>query len=62
MYTKDRYGIKEGGAIVSHLKREQLLEEGTYIEGVDTELDVLIPTEKLLKNRRAHLAPSEPTD
>jgi hypothetical protein len=61
-YTRDRYGVKEGGAIVSHLKREQLLEEGTYIEGVDTELDVLIPTEKLLKNRRAHLAPSEPTD
>ncbi len=62
MYTSDRYGIKEGDAIVSHLKHEQLPEEGTYIEGVDTELDVLIPTEKLLRNRRAHIAPSEPTD
>jgi hypothetical protein len=61
-YTKSRYGDKEGDAIVKHLKLEQLLEEGTYIEGGDTELDVLIPTEKLLKNRRAHIAPSEPTD
>ncbi len=62
MYTRDRYGIKEGDAIVRHLKLEQLLEEGTYIEGGDTELDVLIPTEKLLNNRKAHLAPSPPTD
>ena len=62
IYTRERYGIKEGDAIVRHVKREQLLEEGTYIEEGDTELDVLIPTEKLLKNRRAHLAPSEPTD
>lgn len=62
MYTRRRYGIKEGDAIVRHLKFEQLLKEGTYIEEGDTELDVLIPTEKLLKNRRAHLAPSEPTD
>jgi hypothetical protein len=61
-YTRSRYGSKEGDAIVKHLKLEQLLEEGTYIEGGDTELDVLIPTEKLLKNRRAHIAPSEPTD
>jgi hypothetical protein len=61
-YTRRRYGIKEGDAIVRHLKLEQLLEEGTYIEGGDTELDVLIPTEKLLKNRKAHLAPSPPTD
>ncbi len=61
-YTRGRYGIKEGDAIVRHLKFEQLLKEGTYIEEGDTELDVLIPTEKLLKNRRAHLAPSEPTD
>ena len=61
-YTKSRYGDKEGDAIVKHLKLEQLLEEGTYTEGGDTELDVLIPTEKLLKNRRAHIAPSEPTD
>jgi hypothetical protein len=61
-YTKSRYGDKEGDAIVKHLKLKQLLEEGTYIEGGDTELDVLIPTEKLLKNRRAHIAPSEPTD
>ncbi len=62
LYTRDRYGIEEGDAIVRHLKLEQLLEEGTYIEGGDTELDILIPTEKLLKNRKAHLAPSEPTD
>ncbi len=62
IYTRDRYGIKEGDAIVRHLKSEQLIEEGTYIEEGGTELDVLIPTEKLLKNRRAHLAPSEPTD
>jgi hypothetical protein len=61
-YTRARYGNKEGDAIVKHLKAEQLLEEGTYIEGGDTELDVLIPTERLLNNRRAHLAPSEPTD
>ena len=61
-YTKSRYGDKEGDAIVKHLKLERLFEEGTYIEGGDTELDVLIPTEKLLKNRRAHIAPSEPTD
>ena len=61
-YTKSRYGAKEGDAIVKHLKLERLFEEGTYIEGGDTELDVLIPTEKLLKNRRAHIAPSEPTD
>ncbi len=62
MHARDRYGIKEGDAIVRHLKLEQLLEEGTYIEEGDTELDVLIPTEKLLKNRKAHLAPSPPTD
>jgi hypothetical protein len=62
LYTRERYGIEEGDVIVGHLKREQLLEEGTYIEGGDTELDILIPTEKLLKNRKAHLAPSEPTD
>ncbi len=62
MHTRDRYGIKEGDAIVRYLKREQLLEEGTYIEGGETELDILIPTEKLLKNRKAHLAPSEFTD
>ncbi len=62
MYTRERYGIKEGDAIVRHLKREHLLEEGTYIEGGDKELDILIPTEKLLKNRKAHLAPSPPTD
>ena len=62
MYTRGRYGIKEGDAIVRHLKFEQLLEERTYIEEGDTELDVLIPTERLLNNRRAHLAPSEPTD
>jgi hypothetical protein len=62
MYTRSRYGVEEGDAIVKHLKLEQLLEEGTYIEGGDTELEVLIPTEKLLKNRRAHIAPSEPTD
>jgi hypothetical protein len=62
MHTRDRYGIKEGDAIVKYLKREQLLEEGTYIEGGDTELEILIPTEKLLKNRKAHLAPSPPTD
>ncbi len=62
MYTRSRYGIKEGDAIVRHLKSEQLIEEGAYIEEGGTELDVLIPTEKLLKNRRAHLAPSEPTD
>ena len=61
-YTRSRYGDKEGDSIVDHLKREELLEEGTFIEGGDTELDVLIPTEKLLKNRRAHIAPSEPTD
>ena len=61
-YTRSRYGAEEGDAIVKHLKLEQLLEEGTFIEGGDTELDVLIPTEKLLKNRRAHIAPSEPTD
>jgi hypothetical protein len=62
MYTRERYGIEEGDAIVKHLKLEQLFEEGTYIEGGDTKLDVLIPTEKLLNNRKAHLAPSEPTD
>ena len=62
MYTRGRYGIEGGDAIVKHLKLEQLFEEGTYIEGGDTELDVLIPTEKLLKNRKAHLAPSQPTD
>ena len=62
MYTRGRYGIKEGDAIVRHLKCKQLFEEGTYIEEGGTELDVLIPTEKLLKNRKAHLAPSEPTD
>ena len=61
-YTKARYGAEEGDAIVRHLKLEQLFEEGTYIEGGDTELDVLVPTEKLLKNRRAHIAPSDPTD
>ncbi len=62
MYTRSRYGINEGDAIVRHLKSEQLLEEETYIEGGDTELGVLIPTEKLLNNRKAHLAPSPPTD
>jgi len=62
MYTRGRYGIKEGDAIVRHIKRERLLEEGTYIEGGDTELAILIPTEKLLKNRKVHLAPSEFTD
>jgi len=62
MYTRDRYGIKEGDAIVKHLKLEKLLEEGTYIEGGDTELAILVPTEKLLNNRKAHLAPSPPTD
>ena len=62
LYTRDRYGIEEGDAIVRHLKLEQLLEEGTYVEGGDTELEILIPTEKLLKNRKAHLAPSEFTD
>jgi len=62
MYTRNRYGTREGDAIVRHLKSEHLLEEGTYIEGEDTELAVLIPTENLLTNRRAHLAPSEPTD
>jgi hypothetical protein len=61
-YTRARYGITEGDAIVRYLKLEQLFEEGTYIEEGDTKLDVLIPTEKLLNNRRAHLAPSEPTD
>jgi hypothetical protein len=61
-YTRARYGINEGDAIVRYLKLEQLFEEGTYIEEGDTELNVLIPTEKLLNNRRAHLAPSEPTD
>jgi hypothetical protein len=62
IYARDRYGIKEGDTIVRHLKRERLFEEGTYIEEGATELDVLIPTEKLLKNRKVHLAPSEPTD
>ncbi len=62
MYTRGRYGIKGGDAIVKQLKLEQFLEEGTYIEGGDTKLDVLIPTEKLLKNRKVHLAPSQPTD
>ncbi len=62
MYLRERYGAKEGDAIVRHIKTEQLLEEGTCIEGGDTELDILIPTEKLLNNRRAHLAPSPPTD
>ena len=62
MHARDRYGIKEGDAIVRYIKIEQLLEEGTYIEGGDTELNILIPTEKLLNNRRAHLAPSPPTD
>ncbi len=62
MHARDRYGIKEGDAIVRHIKIEQLLEEGIYIEGGDTELNILIPTEKLLNNRRAHLAPSPPTD
>ncbi len=62
MYTRGRYGIKGGDEIVRYLKLEQFLEEGTYIEGGDTELDVLIPTEKLLKNRRVHIAPSDPTD
>ena len=61
-YTRARYGTHEGDAIVKHLKAERLLEEGAYIEGGDTELEVLIPTEKLLNNRRAHLAPSDPTD
>ncbi len=61
-YTRGRYGIEEGDAIVRHIKRERLLEEGTYIEGGDTELAILIPTEKLLKNRKVHLAPSEFTD
>jgi hypothetical protein len=61
-YTRARYGINEGDAIVRYLKLEQLFEEGTYVEEGDTELNVLIPTEKLLNNRRAHLAPSEPTD
>jgi hypothetical protein len=62
VYTRRRYGVKEGDAIVSHLKSEQLLEEETYIEKGGAELVVLLPTERLLKNRRAHLAPSEPTD
>ncbi len=62
MYTRERYGVKEGDAIVRRLKAEQLLEEGTYIEEGGTELGVLIPTEKLLNNRQAHLAPSPPTD
>jgi hypothetical protein len=61
-YLTERYGVKEGDAIVRHLKVEQLLEEGTYIEEGGTELGVLIPTEKLLNNRKAHLAPSPPTD
>jgi hypothetical protein len=61
-YTRKRYGVEEGDAIVRHLKAERLLEEGTYIEEGGTELGVLIPTEKLLNNRRAHLAPSPPTD
>jgi hypothetical protein len=61
-YTRGRYGVKEGDAVVRHLKDEQLLEERTYIEEGGTELVVLIPTEKLLNNRRAHLAPSPPTD
>jgi len=61
-YTRKRYGVKEGDAIVRRLKLEQLLEEGTYIEDGATQLDVLIPTEKLLNNRKAHLAPSPPTD
>ncbi len=62
MHTRDRYGVEEGDAIVRYLKLEQLLEEGTYIEEGGTELGVLIPTEKLLNNRKAHLAPSPPTD
>jgi hypothetical protein len=61
-YTRERYGVKEGDAIVKRLKFDQLLEEGTYIEDGATQLDVLIPTEKLLNNRKAHLAPSPPTD
>ncbi len=61
-YLRERYGVKEGDAIVRHLKAEQLLEEGTYIEEGGTELGVLTPTEKLLNNRKAHLAPSPPTD
>jgi hypothetical protein len=61
-YTRERYGVKEGDAIVRHLKDEQLLEERTYIEEGGAELVVLTPTEKLLNNRRAHLAPSPPTD
>jgi hypothetical protein len=61
-YTRSRYGTKEGNAIVKHLKSERFLEEGIYIEQGNKELEVLIPTEKLLVNRRAHLAPSEPTD
>jgi hypothetical protein len=62
MYTRERYGVQEGDAIIRHLKLEQFLKEGTCIEGGDTELDILIPTEKLLNNRRVHIAPSEPTD
>jgi hypothetical protein len=62
MYARGRYGNNEGDAIVRHLISEQLFEQGIYIEEGDTELNVLIPTEKLLNNRRAHLAPSEPTD
>ena len=62
MYTRARYGDEEGDAVVKYLKLQQFLEEGIYIEGGDTELDVLVPTEKLLTNRRAHIAPSEPTD
>jgi len=62
MYLRERYGAKEGDAIVRHFKVEELLEEGIYIEEGGTELGVLIPTEKLLNNRKAHLAPSPPTD
>ena len=61
-YTRKRYGVSEGDAIVRHLKDEKLLEEGTYIEEGGAELAVLIPTEKLLNNRKVHLAPSPPTD
>jgi hypothetical protein len=61
-YTRERYGVEGGDAIVKHLKVEQFLEERTYIEEGGTELVVLTPTEKLLNNRRVHLAPSPPTD
>ena len=62
IYTQERYGVEGGDAIVRRIKDEQLLEERTYIEEGGTELVVLIPTEKLLNNRRVHLAPSPPTD